>query len=123
LIHGAKHTVIPAPEESIVATATKSTSFVYGSFPRVEVGADRYVVTKKVGGSIVETASYVQAPVNSSGQKCAEGWLGSWTEGATTTDRYSHGLLRVLSIEPKYDWNHALDRPESTPFGHEISWG
>jgi hypothetical protein len=113
----------PAPEESIMTTATKLTSFVYGTPPGVEVGEERYVVTRNVGDAIVEVVSRVQVPVNNRGHECAEGWLGTWTECDTAADRYSHGLMKALAVKPEYDWDYDLDRPKSTPFGYEISWG
>jgi hypothetical protein len=89
----------------------------------VKIGAQRYIVTKQIGGAIVETKSQVQEPTNNRGHECIDGWLGSFTEGATTTDSYSHGLLSVLSVEPKFGGNHELDQPEEAPFGYEIYWG
>jgi len=108
----------------MTTTKTKAVfnTFIYRHPVNVKVGVERFIVTKEIDGETIETYSQVNAPENNNGQEVFEGWLGSWTEGNTTIDRYSHGPRTVVKIEPKCGWNHELDRLEETPYGYEVTW-
>jgi hypothetical protein len=106
-----------------MTTATQLTEFVFSDATPPQVGDERYVVTRRVGGEDDWVASRVDVPVNNKGFQCVEGWLGSWTSGGTTADRYAHGLRKAISVTPSYGWDCDLDRPEETPFGYEVVWG
>ena len=108
----------------MTTTKTKAVfnTFIYSHPVNVKVGVERFIVTKEINEETIETSSQVDVPKNNNEQELYEGWLGSWTEGNTRTDCYSHGPRTVVKIEPKYGWNHELDRSEETPYGYEITW-
>ena len=108
----------------MTTTKTKAVfnTFIYGHPVNMKVGVERFIVTKEIDGKTIETSSQVNVSKNNNEQKLSEGWLGSWTEGSTTIDRYFHGPRTIVKIEPKYGWNHELDRSEETPYGYEITW-
>lgn len=97
-------------------------TFIYQHPVSVEIGVRKFIVTKELLGVTIESKSCVDVPLNDNGQEIYEGWLGSCTEENTTTDRYSHGLRTLVSVEPMYGWNYKLNRPEETPYGYEITW-
>ena len=97
-------------------------TFIFRHPVSVEIGVKKFIVTKELLGVTIESKSCVDVPLNDNGQEIYEGWLGSCTEENTTTDRYSHGLRTLVSVEPMYGWNYKLNRPEETPYGYEITW-
>ena len=108
----------------MISTAAKVEfkTFIYRHPVKVEVGTERFITTKEIGGKVVATNSRVDTPLNNNGQEVYEGWLGSWTDGDTTTDHHAHGSKTVVKVEAMYDWDHELDQPEKQPYGYEITW-
>jgi hypothetical protein len=114
----------PTPEESIMTTAAKTfTTLTYEASSAPALGTEEYIVTTQAGDVIIDTAWYSKVPVNNSGQECAEGLLGSWTEGATTKCRYSHGPLKILALDPIYEWGYDSGELKGPLVGYEITWG
>jgi hypothetical protein len=69
----------------------------HGSAPII--GVKHYIKEIEIDGEVIDTKVSPRVPCTNRGTEKEHGWLGSFSSGGVTKDRYSRGLCEVVSVD------------------------